>query len=81
MSPVPVVLLIVWGLGMVAVGFAAKRRGRDASGWAFLAFFIGWLAFVPLWIVGTSEAERIRRVEADEEARIRVREAGEDSGA
>ncbi len=68
------IFLIVWGLGMIAVGFAAKRRGRDASGWAFLAFFIGWLAFIPLWIVGMPETERIRRVEADEEARMRVRD-------
>ena len=58
---------------LVAVGKTAERFGRAPFWWIALAFVIGIFAFIPLLAAGVTEGERLRRAEADEEARARVR--------
>jgi hypothetical protein len=55
------------------VGKTAERFGRKPFWWVALAFVIGFFTFIPLLIVGMTDDERVRRAEADEEAREHAR--------
>jgi type VI protein secretion system component VasK len=68
-----VVLIIVYLAVLFAVGRTAERFGRAPFWWVALAFVIGFFAFIPLLIVGMTDEERVRRAEADEQARERAR--------
>lgn len=75
-SAVILILLLAWYAFVIwAVARSAKKRGRDGASWGGLAFFIGLFAYIPLWIVGTTDEERMRRAELEERARMRVRGA------
>jgi hypothetical protein len=77
-----VILLLLWWVGTIClVAAAAKKRGRSPWGWGIAAFllgpFFGLLVVLPaVFIVGTTERERLHRAEADEQTRQRVRELG-----
>jgi hypothetical protein len=65
--------IVVWLAVLFGVGKTAERFGRAPFWWVALAFVIGFLAFIPLLIVGMTDEERRRRAEADEEAREHAR--------
>ena len=69
------VLALIDFIIMCFVGMTAESKGRRALPWMALSLFIGLFAFIPLLVAGLPEKERLRRVEADEQARIRVRMA------
>jgi len=62
-------LLLIW-----LVVTMAKTRGRDPAGWGLLALVLGPFTVLVLLAAGTSEAERIRRAEAEEIAREHARQ-------
>jgi hypothetical protein len=68
-------LLAIALFAMCMVALAAEHRGRGVIRWGLFAFVCWPLALVVLLVAGPTEAERTRRVEADERARIRAREA------
>jgi hypothetical protein len=77
-----VIVLLLWWAGTIwLVASAAKKRGRSPWRWGIAAFllgpFFGLLVVLPaVFIVGTTERERLRQAEADERARQRARELG-----
>jgi hypothetical protein len=76
-----IVLLLLWAGAIWLVASAANKRGRSPWGWGIAAFllgpFLGLLVVLPaVLIVGTTERERLRQAEADEQARQRVMELG-----
>jgi RsiW-degrading membrane proteinase PrsW (M82 family) len=77
-----VIILLAWWVGTIwLVASAANKRGRSPWGWGVVAFllgpFFGLLVVLPVvFILGTTERERLRQAEADEQARQRVSELG-----
>jgi hypothetical protein len=52
------VIVLIYLVVIVAVGFAAKGYGRRPWPWVVLALFIGLFAFIPLLIAGRPRSRR-----------------------
>jgi hypothetical protein len=85
--------IIVWLAFVVLTMLYAKERYRSPVLWGFFALFLGFLPLIPLWLLGDSkrglrkvealqeqDREReLRRLQEDEEARLRARSSVETS--